>query len=249
MGRSKGRDIPPPPPGAGTGLPPRPREEGQPPCHLLLPFPVRGRDGTRGCGRARAHGEPTDLRRCGASAPPCWLLLTAEPGPGPPRSAPKRPLCPANRRAALWSPPAPAPPPLRPRGGSAHAPARRVTSRVPGAAEDCGGCSSGGGGKRKAAAIWAGGGPPPPSLMAGSALWGSVPLRSAPQRGENAGVRPLCPGRLEAAGPGRASPTEVGAWRVGRLGLLGCSVGDLLTPVTGVRSSKSLRISLAVGEK
>lgn len=124
MGRSKGRDIPPPPPGAGTGLPPRPREEGQPPCHLLLPFPVRGRDGTRGCGRARAHGEPTDLRRCGASAPPCWLLLTAEPGPGPPRSAPKRPLCPANRRAALWSPPAPAPPPLRPRGGSAHAPAR-----------------------------------------------------------------------------------------------------------------------------
>lgn len=124
-----------------------------------------------------------------------------------------------------------------------------MTSRVPGAAEDCGGCSSGGGGKRKAAAIWAGGGPPPPSLMAGSALWGSVPLRSAPQRGENAGVRPLCPGRLEAAGPGRASPTEVGAWRVGRLGLLGCSVGDLLTPVTGVRSSKSLRISLAVGEK
>lgn len=198
MGRSKGRDIPPPPPGAGTGLPPRPREEGQPPCHLLLPFPVRGRDGTRGCGRARAHGEPTDLRRCGASAPPCWLLLTAEPGPGPPRSAPKRPLCPANRRAALWSPPAPAPPPLRPRGGSAHAPARRVTSRVPGAAEDCGGCSSGGGGRGRRRPFGRGAARHRPPL------W----------RGRRCGARFLCGQRLSAGRTRGSVPSALAGWRL-----------------------------------
>lgn len=63
-GRSRAQAITPPPPRASTG-----RGRG---CPLLLPpFPVRGRDGTRPCGRARAHGELTDLRRSGTFAPPC----------------------------------------------------------------------------------------------------------------------------------------------------------------------------------
>lgn len=33
--------------------------------------------------------ERTDLGRCGASAPPCWLLLIAEPGPRPRCSTPR----------------------------------------------------------------------------------------------------------------------------------------------------------------
>lgn len=117
--------------------------------------------------------------------PPRRSMVSASPGTAPFTAARRQRAC------ARQAPPAGSPRGLSPR--------RRVTSRVPGAAEDCGGCSSGGGGGRGRRRPFGRG-----AARHRPPLW----------RGRRCGARFLCGQRLSAGRTRGSVPSALAGWRL-----------------------------------